>query len=268
MPTITIANGVPTLGGTIASGDTLFVQGGSQYIQTNVDQSGLANGLVLVRVFGGFRGRFGSAATPFYVEITSKFVNEAQAGDIYYKGKDGGDATPLIQHLGDSHFHFIDGTGTAAHASAGQFTVEDGAVVVSMYVAGGIVNILNAGSATVPTLLEMEAGPNGVGGLCYTERSPTTATNKAGNLTLNGTGAITTLNCEGPASNSRTIIQNTGTITAANLLGHIPDLSTLENIVTITDTTINMSLPGAGDFLANPKLTFTNTPTRRFSSGE
>jgi len=267
MPTLSIANGTKTLG-TPSSGDTLFVLGGNQYINTNIDQSGLANGLVTVRVFAAFRGQFASAAAPFYSEITTSFINEAEAGDVYYKGKDTTDATPLIQHKGGGHFHFIDGTATIYEVSNGQSTIEDGAIVTTYRQSGGIGSILNAGSATVPTNLYMDAGPSGVGGRCYTERCPTNGYNKAGELTINGTGNMTALVCDGPAAVAKTIIQNVGTITTLTALGHIPDLTRLENLVTITNAEINMSLPGAAALLANPKITFTNTPTRRYSGGE
>lgn len=267
MATVTVDEGSKTLGSP-SSGDSLFILGGAQYINTNVDQSALANGLVAVEVSGAFAGQFGSAGSPFYSEVTGYIWYGAITGDMYYRGKDSGDATPIAYIAGGGHFHGVtDGTITTGHVTSGHATFEAPFIVVSLYVAGGSTSLLDD-SSTDPTLIRMMAGKNGTGGALLTERGGTTITNECGDLTIDAnTNTIGTLNCTGSTQTARTRLKECGTITTANLTGHIPDMTNFARPLTITNTTINMTLPGAQAFLDNPLITFTNTPARLGTDG-
>lgn len=269
MPTnVTIAEGSKTVGAPV-SGDSLFLQGGSAIINTAVDQSGLANGLVAVEVPFAYNGSFGTSAAPFYCEVTSYIWYGAAGGDMYYEGKDGADATPKAYIYGGGHFHFVtDGTITAFHIGGGATaTVSAPCIVTSYYIAAATVTILDS-TSTDPTLLRIMCDENGLGGHVTTERGGTTFTNEGGKLIIDaGTNTITTLNCTGPHTIASTKMKSSGTITAVNATGHVPDTSNLALPVTITDTTINMALPGANAFLDNPLITFTNAPLRLVTDG-
>lgn len=266
MPDIPISEGVSTLA-SLSDGDNLYILGGGAAITTSVDKSGFTTGVVVCEVGRAYTGQFATAASPFYAEITERLVYAAAAGAMYWRGKDSGDATPLVQVIGGGHFYFVDGTATRLEAVSGQVTVAAGAIGTNIRLAGGAVTILDD-SSTDPTLLHLMAGPGGQGATCYTERGGTTFTNDAGSLSIvAGSNAITTLNCYGSSAMARTLLRQSGTITTLNAIGHIPDTTQLTSPLTITNTNVNMSLPGAQALLQNPLINFTNTPTEYITDG-
>jgi hypothetical protein len=254
MADIPIIAGANSLG-SLSSGDSVYILGGSATIDTNLDQSALANGLVIVEVGKAYTGQFGSAAAPFYSEITERLVYAAGAGSIYYKGKDGGDATPLVQCIGGGYFGFIDGTATRFEVLSGQASIGALSIATNIRIAGGS-TMIHDDSSTDPTLLHLLPGPNGSGGTCETKRGGTTIINDGGQLTIDaGSNVITTLDCTGAAGVARTVLRKSGTITSLNALGHVPDVSQLADPLTITNVNINMSLPGAQALLSHPLIT-------------
>lgn len=267
MAAVFIIDGATTVGAP-NSGDSLYVIGGNATITTAVDQSALANGLVAVEVPFAYSGQFGTAANPFYTEVTSYIWYGAVSGSFFYKGKDTTDATPTAYFTGGGTFNFVsDGTITTGNLLSGTLNCAGPCILTNLYVAGGTGIILDD-TSTDPTLLRMVGGPSGTGGTVYTERGGTTFTIECGKITIAaGSNTITTLNCTGPRSVTETILKESGTITTINALGHIPDTRQLSRPVTITNTNINVSLPGAQAFLDHPLITFTNTPTRFITDG-
>lgn len=264
MASVYVANGSRTMG-TIAASDSLFILEGNATIDTNIDQSGLAvTGIAVEEISRAFTGQIGTAAAPHKAEIDTRLVYMAQSGDMYYQAAGAANTCALLQINGGGTFHFVSGgTCTLAEIGSGSLQVTASAVVTTLNAAGGSVSI--TGTGTGVTTLNMWPGPSGSGPSVYTNRGGTTFTNKAGMLTLDiGTNTITTLNCSGPG---KTILKESGTITTLNAEGHIPDTSALVRALTITNTTINMTLPGAQAFLDHPLITFTNTPARKISDG-
>lgn len=262
MADVPIAHGANSLG-TPNSGDSIQILGGNTNIDTNVDQSALANGLVNFEVSRAYTGIVASSGNPVYVEITGSLIYAAQSGQMYYRGKDAGDASAVIQVHSGGEFHFVtDGTATRFEVGAGIVKIYGPCIVTNLRTGGGYTSLLDD-TSTDPTLIHLMSG-----GTVYTERGATTMTNDMGTLLIEaGSNAITTLNCNGSPSVARTSLTESGTITTLNCNGHVPDTSKLTQAVTITNTNINMALPGAQAFLDNPRITFTNAATRYISDG-
>lgn len=263
MANVFIAEGAESVGAP-NSGDSLFALGGGATINTNLDQSALAAGLVRVEVSKAYTGQFGSAGAPFKTKITTAIVYAAAAGDMYYRAQGqtspGDDTAALIYHIGGGHFHFVTGgTATRYEQLSGIGSIAAPCVVTNFRMAGGQCTIFDD-SSTDPTVCEVYAGQ------LTTERGGTTLSNHDGTMVIDAaTNTITTLNCLGRTGN--TILKESGTITTLNATGHIPDVSQLTRPVTVTDTNINMSLPGAQAFLDHPLITFSNSPQRRITDG-
>lgn len=254
-----VADGSKTLG-TVAAGDSVFILAGNATVDTNIDQSGLlVSGIAINEISRAFTGQIGTAAAPMKAEIDTRLVYMAQSGDMYYQAAGAANTCALLQVIGGGTFHFVaGGTCTLAEILSGGLLVTASAVVTTLNAAGGSVNITGSGTGT--TTINMWGGPTGTGPNVRTERAGTTTTNKAGTLTIDaGTAAITTLNCDGPVSQSKTILKESGTVTTLNALGHIPDTSMLIRALTVTTCNINMSLPGAASFLQHPLITFGTT---------
>lgn len=262
MADVPIAHGANSLG-TPSSGDSIYILGGNTSIDTAVDQSALAAGLVNFEVSRAYTAHIGSSGNPVYVEITGRLIYAAQSGSMYYRGKDAGDATVLIQIHTGGEFHAVtDGTATRFEMGSGVAKIYGPFIATNIRMGGGYLTILDD-TSTDPTLIHMMSG-----GTVFTERGMTTGTVDQGTLIIEaGTNAITTLNCSGPPQVARTILTESGTITTLNATGHIPDTTKLTNPMTITNTTINMTLPGAAAFLQNPLITFTNAATEYISDG-
>lgn len=245
--------------GTPGDGDNVFLLGGSGVITTNLDKSALTNGFAIFEIARPFTGTYGSAANPMYVEVTTRLVYAARAGAMFYRGKDSGDATPLIQVNTGGKFEFVDGTATRFEVAAGFAQVDATAIATNIRIGGGGSLSLLDDSSTDPTLLHIMGS-----GTAITERGGTTFTNDGGNLTIDaGANAITTLNCR---AHGKTILTESGTITTCNCDGHVPDTSALIRPLTISATNINMLLPNAQAFLDHPLITHSSV-TRYVSDG-
>ena len=249
--------------GSPSSDDNLYFEGGNTPIITNVDQSALANGLATIIAMAARTGDIGTAAAPLYTECSVKLICKMMAGTFYFRCKDTTDATPLIQIGGAGNFQFVTGgTATRFEIMSASAQIAGGCLATNVRASGGNLYIVNTGSSTAQTVLHLMAGPSG-GASVLTERGITTGTVEAGTLRIDNDGtAITTLNLTGSAQVAKTIIEDSGTITTLNVYGHVPDMTRLSRPITITNTNINMSLPGSFDFLANPMITFTNAATK------
>ena len=247
--------------GTPNSGDSVFVLGGAAAITTNVDQSALANGLAIVEISRAFSGQLATAANPLYTEITTRLVYAARAGAAYFRCKTGADATPLVQVNTAGEFHFVvGGLVTRFEVANGPAKIWGPAAATNIRVSGSGHLTLIDDTSTDPTLIHLMGG-----GSVYTERGFATGINDGGGLTIDaGSNVIGALSCRGRGS---TKLIESGTITALNCEGHVPDTSELINPLTITDVGINMLLPNAQAFLDHPLITFTNTPVRYVSDG-
>jgi hypothetical protein len=261
MASVTVARGAQTVGSP-ASADSLYFLGGNATITTNVDQSGLANGLVDVLVSREFIGQIATAAAPFKSQITGRIEYRASGGDMYYQADGNAAETCVAIHVlasNSAHFHLVGaGTTTSFHLGAGVVTCEAAATVTSWYIAGGTATILDA-TSTDPTLIEM------TGGELKTERGFTTGRFLGGITTIDaGSNTITTLET-GEGATVRLV--QSGTITQVTSRGGRIDTSSLSSPVTITDCTVWGDEPWVSDFLDNRLITFTNTPVRRISNG-
>lgn len=255
----TVERGATSLG-TPGDGNPLYILGGGATITGNVDHSALTNGLTYVEISREFYGVLGGAGAPFICEIQNHFFYLASGGEVYYQAKDTTDATPLVWVHSGGHFRAVtDGTVTRFEVSAGTVTISAPFIATTLRVGGGNVSLLDA-TSTDPTLIHMTKG----GGRLRTERGATTITCEGGDIIIDaGSNTIGTLNALGGGIK----LLGSGTITTANCYSSIPDLSSLTQPVTITNSTVNMSLPGAQAFLDHALVTFTNTPTRLLGDG-
>lgn len=252
-----IARGATTLGAP-NTGDNVYILGGSATITGNVDWSGVAE-ILTFRVSSDFNGQMGSVSAPLKAKITTKLVYVASGGDMYYVADgSGADTCALMQVLGGGHLHFMTtGTATRAEVRSGELSVATACAVTALRMSGGRVNFYDD-SSTDPTTVEV------FGGYLYMERGATTITHTAGTTKLQaGTNNITTVNLYGPGCQ----FVDFGTITTLNAMGGIPNASMLSSPVTITNTNINMAIPGAQAFLDNSNVTFSNAPVRFIHDG-
>lgn len=260
MPDQFVARGATTFG-TPTNADNIYVLGGSASITANVNWSTVA-GIGIFEINKEFSGVIASSAAPFKGEVDTRLVYEAQAGSMYFDS-DGSitDATALVQVIGGGHFTFQGaGTITRLEIGSGQLTIAATAVVTTLRVGGGTTRMLDD-TSTDPTTVEVYAG------FIETERGATTLTHIGGTTIVKhnttGPNAFTTVNVHGPGLK----IIECGTITTLNCLGGVPDLSELSRPVTVTNSNVNMKLPGAKELLRHSKLTFTNATTTLIHDG-
>lgn len=247
----------------VGAGDSFYVTGGGQTIAGNVDGSG-QNTSVLAEIGKAFTGQIGTAADPWQTAFSTRLVYAAAAGDIYFES-DAADTetTALVQCIGGGHFHFVNaGIATRFESISGQVTVGNGAVITNGRFGGGLVNLLDTGSATALTILNVS------GATVYSQRPHTTIILMSGSLTLDAdaAGAVnahTTINVYGGTLN----LKDSGTITTLTWEGGMVNASQIARATTITNTNIRMDLPGAQALLDSPNITFTNTPTRYYTDG-
>lgn len=257
MATQTIVAGTTTFGAP-AAGDSFYILEGGQSITGNNDYSGQTES-VLMEVAPSFTGQICTAAAPFTTSFSTRLVYAAGAGDMYWASNSAtaGDVTPLVQVLGGGHLHFMSGgsgTATRLEQLRGTVTVAGGATptVTTARCAGGVMNILDAGSGPAVTTLDV------MGGSVYMQRPATTISVLSGNLVIDSddasaTNAITTLNVWG---GSVTLL-DPGTIGTLNWYGGVI-VPPNARPVTISASTINRALPGAAQFLDHPLLTFSS----------
>lgn len=249
MATQYIAAGAAELG-VPNPGDDIYVLGGSATINSNMDWSSVQDANK-VEIPYEFTGNFGTSTAPFKAKVTEVFSYGAQAGKAFFVS-DGSiaDISPrLLMPVGTGgHLTFdTNGTVTDAEIAAGEFTIGTAVVVTNLYVGfGARVNFTDDGS-TDPTLIK------NMGGSINLDRGATTLTHIGGITLIKGPNAspITTLNIFGDGVE----LQESGTITTANCDGGIPNVRKIVRPITISNTFINMALPGAEDFLQHSMLT-------------
>jgi hypothetical protein len=264
MATQTIRNA--TTFGAAAAGDTFFVQEGALDITGNLDYSGV-NTSVIGEISRFYTGSIGSSSESWKTAFSTRLVWEG-SGDLWFESNSlDSEATALIYCIGAGHLHL---TGSAAppvvtrlEALSGFQTVAAGVTVTTGRFGGSSsARLLDSGSAVAVTTLDV------IGGQVYSQRPHTTINGAGGSIMLDcdstgGVNAHGTINAYG----AKISIRDSGTITTLNAMYSVPDASTLTRALTITNTTINMGLPGAQAFLDHPLITFTNTPTRVGSDG-
>jgi len=251
----TISSGATTLGAP-SGGDSIILLGGSGILVTNMDWSA-TSGVASVEINSTFNGSFGTTGAPFIAECTGTFWYGASGGDSFWEsrgtGVDPDVSIKLIMPRGSqgSMNLVTSGTWTDVMCAGGVLNINTGPIVTNLYLASNSVcRFLDSGD-TDPTLIE------NLGGSLILDRGATTLNHHAGSSVIQGVAAnaITTLNCFG----SGVQIVDSGTITTANCLSAIPDASRLSRALTISNTNINMTLPGAEDFLNHGLITHSST---------
>lgn len=262
MATQRLTKAAPTL--TAASaGDTIFINEGGFPVNANLDYSGVNRG-VTMEVSQSYSGDIGDSSTQFKIAFTTRLIFGGTGHMWWISDSLDSDTSALVQVTGGGHLHFVSGgPATRAEVGFGILTAGNAASITNARIGkGGTAYLYDTGSAGTVTLAENH------GGTLYSERPHTTLNHVAGRTTLaadsaGATNAHGTINVNGPGL----VIKDSGTITALNCNLGIPDVSQLANTLTITDTTINMLIPGAQAFLDHPLITFTNTPTRLYNDG-
>lgn len=265
MATQTINTGTTTFGAASA-GDSFYIRRGGQSITGNADYSGV-NTSVLAEISSGFTGQIGTSADPWKTAFSSYLWYGARAGDLYFESNAlDTETTALIRHTGLGHLHVQGATAVVTRLdTAGTTTVANGVTVTTAYCGGYGVPVTFLDTGTGPTITTLYVNGSSV----ISERPHTTINAGTGSLVLradsaHGLNAHGTINIYGGC---KVTILDSGTITTLLALGSVPDVSMMTQTLTITNTTINMNLPGAQAFLDNPQVTFTNAATRIFSDG-
>lgn len=251
----TIPRGTMTLG-TITAGDDVHVLEGPQDITGSLDNSG-TNELLSMDISAGYAGSLGTSAG-FLKTTFSGYLYYAGTGHIWFQSLSGtGTTTALVYSVGGGHFHLVGGgTVTRMEVVAGEFTAANEVTITTLRIGkSGRGILLDSGSGAAVGTLD-------TWGMTYSQRPHTTVNLMDGMLTLdmdsnNAVNAHGTINIWG----GRIKLRDSGTVTNLKCFSSIPDISSLTRAVTITDATINTSLPGWGAFRYSPLLTFTNAPT-------
>lgn len=239
------------------AGDSFYITSGGQALVGNSDASGV-NTMVLAEIQPGFSGTIGTATDPWKAAFSSYLLYNAQAGMLHYESNSlDTETTALVAVTGGGNL-FVYGAGilTRFEVSSGRATVANASTVTTGRVNGGMVKLLDTGSA--PTVVLLQVG----GGETTSQRAHTTIDGFGGDLTLaaDSAGAV---NAQGTinwyAGTLR--LQDTGTITKLNWYGGTIDASQLSRPTTVTAIDINMRAPGAQAFLDNSLFTFSTAPT-------
>jgi len=251
-----IAAGSTTLG-TVGAGDDIYILGGSAEMVTNMDQKALLD-IASVDIGKEFNGSYGTSAAPFKALLTGTFWYNPSGGQAHWHSIGsfadplGAASLKLIMPSGSSGAMYFGGVASGAITSAeiagGSLIVDTLGVITSLYIGqSGSVRLYDSAS-TFPTLIQQ------TGGELYLDRGATTINHSGGSCWVQGVAAnaITTLTING---GGMVHLVESGTITTLNAWGHIPNCRKLIRPLTITNTNINLSLPGAEDFLNNPLIT-------------
>lgn len=266
MATQIIKAGTTSLGAANA-GDSFYIQEGGQGISGNVDYSAV-NTSVTGLVAKGFSGSIGTSANPWITSFSTRLVYGG-SGHLYFKGHAADtDVSALVQCTGTGYFHFLtQGTATRFEAISGTQYVANGVTLTTARFGGTASATINdTGTGAAVTTLEVYRGAS-----VYSQRPHTTINLYGGTLTLDAddagdVNAHTTVNVVG----GTLILKDSGTITTINYIDGVIQAARLTRILTITNTNINMTLPGAQSFLdmaTNGLIVFTNTPTRLMTDG-
>lgn len=248
----------------VGAGDSFFVLYGSQGIVGNVDGSG-QNTSVLAEIASGFTGSIGTASDPWKTAFSTRLVNMAGSGNIYFESNAADtETTALIYQLGGGTLHLQGSAAviTRMEMMRGTVNAGNGVTLTTARCAGGSLNIADTGTGAAVTTLDV------IGGSVYSQRPVTTTVITSGNLTIDSDGAgatnaQTTVSLYGGTLN----LLDCGTITTLNIFGGQLILSQ-NRPLTVTNTNICMHLPWAQAFLDSTNIvTFTNAPTRIISDG-
>lgn len=258
MATQTIVAGTTSLAA-FAAGEVVYILEGGQSIVGSVDQKA-ADQAATFEVAPGFTGQIGTAASPHIQAYATRLIYAAGAGDMYYAVDSATtDTTALLQVLGGGHMHIMAGgdstpTITRLEQLRGTVTLTGSATptVTTARCAGGVMNLLDAGSGTTITTVDV------MGGHCYCQRPVTTLSIYSGTLIVDSddasaTNAIATLNVRG----GNVVLLDPGTISTLNWFGGtiVPPNS---RPVTISASTVNRALPGASQLLDHPLITWSS----------
>jgi hypothetical protein len=260
MADIKVNRGVITIPA-VAAADNVYFLGGSAFVSANLDHSGIAN-IAILEVNREFSGMVGSSSGSLKARVTTRLVYDANAGDLWFESNgSAAEDSALVQLTGGGHLHVTGaGTVTRLEVSNGQCTIATSAVITNLRVAGGNTLVYDD-TSTDPTLVEVFAGS------VLLERGATTLRHVGGQTIVKhnttGPNVFTTVDVYGPGLK----LVGCGTITTLNAMGGIPDVSELDQPLTITNTNINMTLRGAKELLNHPKITFTNAATKFFHEG-
>ena len=251
----TVAKGATSLGGPIDADDIHLLGGSATIDQSNLDWSGVAAADNVI-VPPTFNGALGTAAVPFQARVTTLFEYAASGGSCHWSSDS--DGTPddtsarLLMPLGTAgHMHLVAASAsivTLVETYGGQLTIPAGVASPSLYMgAGAVVRQYDVGTDSTTI--------RNAGGTLYLWRGASVLNHDYGQTIIqsDNSNVITTLNIH----TAGVQIMSTGGAAITNCLcyGGIPDTSQLNQAFICTNTTINISLPGARDFENHPLIT-------------
>jgi hypothetical protein len=248
-----------------SAGDTFYIDEGTQAITGNTDYSGV-NTSVTAEISRGFTGSIGTAAAPWKTAFSTRLIYAAMGGSMFFESNAADtETTALVQCIGNGNFTASGSTAviTRLEAIGGVVTVAN-PVTVTTARFGWNVNAELQDSGTGPTVTTLDL----FGGFVKSSRPHTTINALRGRLVLDSDSAGAA-NAHGTinAYGAEIVIIDSGTITTLNAYNSIPNLTRLTRALVITNSTINMSLPGAQAFIDNPNVSFSNNPTLVMTDG-
>lgn len=247
-------------GGTavIASDQAVFIQHLNAPLTVNADAS--AHDLYSVEIAPAVNQNIGSDGTPFYVSVSNTttmsypppyFLNKASGGTLFLRPAAAGIDNLILMGTGATRLQ-TDGTVSILVAKSGTLHVAEGCAITTGYLYGGSVTMPDS-SSTDPTTWRQ------YGGSIWTERGLGSAYIYGGTAMLDsGSNNYTLLEIGGTAD---VTIKGAGTITTFNGFGGTLHPEAIDRAITITNSTVNITLPWAEKFLNHRLVTFTNNPT-------
>jgi hypothetical protein len=226
-----------TAGSGIASGDnTYIIPDGSLPIVSNMDFSGLAEGIAGFQIGAGRTGDIGTATTPLKIDVdnssTSTFLNRGSQGTLYYQAAGDDNLCQVFKQAGTGRTTFVGGTITTLQQSLGHFEATESAVVTNISNYGG--GMLIRYNSTALTSLNIHDGPR---------RSITLM--RAATINLYG-GATVILDVEGTSTPAFTInmfspsavvrVLRADTMATVNQYAGMIDLQSARRAVTLGGT--------------------------------
>lgn len=244
-------------GGALTDDAKLFIQQLDAPLTQNSDASG--HDLYSVDVLPAVTQNIGTEGSPFYVNVSNTattsnpppymLIRSTSGTSFIRPGASGIDN--MFIDTGGAVKLVTDGTVAIMGIKRGTLSVATGNAITTGYQFGGSVEVFDSGS-TDPTTYRQR------GGRLWTQRGFGSYYNSGGYATIDaGSNTITLLDMSG---NGTVDLIRSGTITTANLLGGTLDPDKIAQLVTITNCTIDVSLPWADDFLNSNLITFTNPP--------
>ena len=240
--------------GTVTDNDNIYFTGGNTPVTINLDQSGLATGLGMVRVTKTWNADIGAVTTPFRADIDagSTPILDYQAGSgfmYFYAGGASTTATKVRVGGNGTLVGITGGSWTQLEVFGGNCTYAEGVTAVTAFVAGGSLKI-NGTAGTKPTTFVQ------TGGRVHNERAGTTMTISGGEHILDAaTNTITTMTQTGGVVKLR----RTGTITTYNWYGGEIDVSEISKPITFTTINIWHTAVNAEELLQNVLITRSTT---------